>query len=209
MKFIKIICGYCKKEKELNINLYNNKIKYGNKNFYCSQQCYSKSRNRKCELKCENCDKLFYRNFSIVGVHNYCSRNCAAKINNRKFKKRKKIKFYFCINCKIDIKQGRKYCKKCLPIKDWSRITINDMHKLRKYQINSKIREMARNLYKKYYKTRFCYNCGYNKHVEICHIKPISSFNSNDTISKINDINNLISLCPNCHWELDNGLLKI
>ena len=51
-----------------------------------------------------------------------------------------------------------------------------------------------------------CNICGYDKHVEIAHIKSVSEF-SGDT--KINDINNLISLCPNHHWEFDNGVLDI
>lgn len=54
-----------------------------------------------------------------------------------------------------------------------------------------------------------CSNCGYDKHVEVCHIKSISSFNNESKISEINDISNLILLCPNCHWELDNGILKL
>ena len=29
------------------------------------------------------------------------------------------------------------------------------------------------------------------------------------TIEEINNINNLIGLCPNHHWEYDNGLLEL
>ena len=49
-----------------------------------------------------------------------------------------------------------------------------------------------------------CEQCGYDKHVEVCHIKPIQSFPSQTAIDIINDISNLIVLCPNCHWEFDN-----
>lgn len=49
-----------------------------------------------------------------------------------------------------------------------------------------------------------CKSCGYSKHVEICHIKSISEFEDNSLISEINDIKNIIQLCPNCHWEFDN-----
>ena len=27
-------------------------------------------------------------------------------------------------------------------------------------------------------------------------------------LSKINDPKNLLPLCPNCHWEYDNGIIK-
>lgn len=54
-----------------------------------------------------------------------------------------------------------------------------------------------------------CAICGYDIHVEICHIKSVSSFNSSAKLSEINDINNLIYLCPNHHYEFDNGLVKL
>ena len=54
-----------------------------------------------------------------------------------------------------------------------------------------------------------CSICGYDKHSEIAHIKPVSSFDDNALIKDINNPDNLIALCPNHHWEYDNGLLEI
>jgi 5-methylcytosine-specific restriction endonuclease McrA len=54
-----------------------------------------------------------------------------------------------------------------------------------------------------------CANCAYEKHVEIAHIKPISEFDPSAKIREVNDIDNLIPLCPNCHWEFDYGDLTI
>jgi len=54
-----------------------------------------------------------------------------------------------------------------------------------------------------------CHSCGYDKHVETCHRKPISSYPRCALISEINDPNNLMLLCPNCHWEYDNGSLVV
>ena len=54
-----------------------------------------------------------------------------------------------------------------------------------------------------------CRNCGYDKHYEICHIKPIKDFPKDTLISVVNDPTNLMPLCPNCHWEFDRGLLKV
>ena len=54
-----------------------------------------------------------------------------------------------------------------------------------------------------------CHNCGYDKHVEICHIKDIANCDLNTTLKEINDPNNLIQLCPNCHWEFDKGILDM
>ena len=53
-----------------------------------------------------------------------------------------------------------------------------------------------------------CFCCKYNKHVECCHKKAISSFNPDTLISIVNHIDNLVWLCPNCHWEFDNGILS-
>jgi len=32
---------------------------------------------------------------------------------------------------------------------------------------------------------------------------------NNPTIDEVNDINNLVGLCPNHHWEVHNGLIDI
>lgn len=52
-----------------------------------------------------------------------------------------------------------------------------------------------------------CAICGYSNHIEIAHIKAVSEFDDNTLISEIDNSSNLIGLCPNHHWEFDNGLL--
>jgi hypothetical protein len=59
------------------------------------------------------------------------------------------------------------------------------------------------------YKEIKCAVCGYDKYVDVAHIKSVSSFSEDTLIYEINDIKNLIGLCPNCHWEYDNGLLVL
>jgi len=54
-----------------------------------------------------------------------------------------------------------------------------------------------------------CIICGYSKHVEVAHKKAVSDFSDDTPVSEINSIENLIALCPNHHWEYDNGILKI
>ena len=54
-----------------------------------------------------------------------------------------------------------------------------------------------------------CKVCSYSAHVEVCHIKGISEFPKETLLSEVNNLDNLIYLCPNHHWELDNGLLKL
>lgn len=49
-----------------------------------------------------------------------------------------------------------------------------------------------------------CNVCGYDKHVEVAHIRSISSFDDNILVKHVNDVSNMVYLCPNHHWELDN-----
>jgi predicted restriction endonuclease len=54
-----------------------------------------------------------------------------------------------------------------------------------------------------------CVVCGYNLHVEVAHKKAVSEYDDHITIKEINSIENLIGLCPNHHWEYDNGLITL
>lgn len=67
----------------------------------------------------------------------------------------------------------------------------------------NKIRHQARTVAFNFYSEKKC-KCGYDKHVEVCHIKAIKDFDIDAPINEINSIDNLELLCPNCHWEKDN-----
>lgn len=140
----------------------------------------------------------------------FCSIHCAGKYYSKP---------RYCKNCKTIIGNNsytvKRYCDICNKthnknIKDWSKITILDFfNKLPIFQANARIRELARMAYKRANLSRVCKNCGYSKFIEVCHIKPIASFEKTTTINIVNHITNLIGLCPNCHWELDHGLLTL
>lgn len=70
---------------------------------------------------------------------------------------------------------------------------------------HTKIRRNARAKCSMAGKLKKCEKCGYDKHVEVCHIKQISSFSEDTDISIVNDFSNILILCPNCHWEHDNA----
>ena len=73
----------------------------------------------------------------------------------------------------------------------------------------SAIRKNAQKVFENSNKEKCCQICGYSKHYEIAHIKSVSSFSDDALIKDINAEDNLIALCPNHHWEYDNGLLKL
>jgi hypothetical protein len=54
-----------------------------------------------------------------------------------------------------------------------------------------------------------CQNCNYSKCVELAHIKAIANFSENTLLKEINHKDNILSLCRNCHFELDSGLLLL
>jgi len=140
----------------------------------------------------------------------YCSRSCAAKKNNKDFPKRKEEGL--CRGCNCQIPASSTFCKKCYLERfqvDWDKITYGEVKSQRIYQRNSRVRDLARALVKKENLERICENCGYNKHVEVCHKKGISTFTDDTLISTINSKENLVLLCPNCHWEFDKGLLNL
>lgn len=73
----------------------------------------------------------------------------------------------------------------------------------------SSIRKLAEKIYTDSNKPLKCAICGYDKHVEIAHIKAVSDFEDSAIIAEINSIDNLIALCPNHHWEYDNGIINL
>lgn len=148
---------------------------------------------------------------SNIRQKKFCNHSCSAAYNNS----HKEKTAYYCPKCGDLMGFGylykrKKCCEKCNPnVKNWSEITYGEAKNRRGYQVNSRIRELARIYYAQEHKETVCMNCGYSKHVEIHHIKSISSFSDDTPISTINSPENLIALCPNCHWEADNGLLDI
>ncbi len=129
----------------------------------------------------------------------FCSRSCASITNNTS-KPKRKAKMTSCISCGRTTVRRRRLCDEC---------TVPDMSLQEAMYtkhgpasasalVRSRARSVARDL------ERVCANCGYTKHVEVCHIKPISSFSLDTKLSVINDMSNLVLLCPNCHWEFDH-----
>lgn len=169
--------------------------------------------------KCANCHKGIRRRpselkNSITGNH-FCSRTCSASYNNKAFPKKRKnttttITPKICNKCQSVFFTPRKsLCHKCSSGLNKDRLLSNVIydrhHKSSAYAF---VRTRARAIAKKL-GWKSCRNCEYDKHIEICHIKPISDFPYDSMLSDINNKSNLIPLCPNCHWEFDNNLFQI
>lgn len=104
------------------------------------------------------------------------------------------------------------YCKKCRDEKN--KIENKTIKELKKDGNANKygypmIRQDSRRKYIKSNKPMKCHVCGYDLHIDVCHIKDIKNFEENTLIKIVNDLNNLIALCKNHHWEFDNGYLEL
>ena len=159
----------------------------------------------KLEVYCKNCNISFLKRASEIKRKNvknhFCSRRCAVTYNNILFPKRPHNNL--CRKCgNRTIKSDHKFCKNCSPLglKPLSEQTLEEAGR-------NSLRYNAINVLKD--RSKICVNCGYDKAVDCCHIKPVSSFKKESLLSEINHPTNLIFLCKNCHWEFDHGMLKL
>lgn len=141
----------------------------------------------------------------------FCTRSCAAKYNNRTSPKRKTRRR--CLKCDSLVDHwSDRYCQQHIQERE-------DNHPKNKtigeYRLASRlkghhptsthasIRGLARS-WLKHLRELPCARCGYDKHVELAHIKAVTEFPDEALLSEVNCETNVIQLCPNCHWEFDN-----
>lgn len=139
----------------------------------------------------------------------FCSKSCSAKITNKEHIRRKKTKQ--CKKCECLILTRQTYCKDCIKTisyiedKTIKEAVYTKHHRSSAFAlVRSRARTIAKNN-----RMNSCKICGYNKHVEIAHIIPISTFPEETLLSEVNDITNLVALCRNHHWEFDRGEIKL
>lgn len=168
-------------------------------------------------IKCKECNKEFISNKK--DNRKFCSISCSTIYNNKKCKKIKTKRL--CTKCGASVKSYRnslceKHQKEYLEtrfefIKElslddyWKRKSLENLHISSK---NAHIRGLCRSWLKHLIK-KPCANCGYDKHVELCHIKALKNFSPDSKLKEVNSEENVIQLCPNCHWEFDKGFINI
>lgn len=131
-------------------------------------------------------------------LKSYCKK-CASLARIRKDK----------CSCGQDKDKRSKYCESCTVQNRIKYKTMKDIrHYGEKYGQSASF-NVVRGRARKSINVDCCQHCGYSKHVEVCHIQPIHTFSDDALIDDINRPDNLLFLCPNCHWEFDNGFLEM
>lgn len=162
-------------------------------------------------VECKNCGKL-------TENAKFCSRSCSVTQANLG-RARNPPKDRFCKKCGTNFRNKSKiyeslFCAECRKEMRITHLTLGEYRQKKSVAgkhaswLHAHVRIMNRN-HNKHLTLLPCRKCGYNKHVELCHIKPVASFPDEALLIDVNHINNVIQLCRNCHWEFDNGFLQL
>ena len=212
MKTLNLICEGCKMSFDKELKHYKSNLKKNpNTKFFCSKECQWKQQIKRQSVVCNNCGIGFDKLLSEIrkSKNHFCSRSCAVTFNNHITPKR--THFNKCAKCGgITNKPRARYCDICRPIESKlprNEKTIEEMMSNLQRSKYSYIRKHAREQTKD--RKQICIKCGYDKHVEACHIKGVGEFPKETKIKEVNDPKNLVLLCPNCHWEFDKGLFTL
>ena len=132
-----------------------------------------------------------------VRVKKFCNHSCSAIYNNLKRDKKVKVET-----------PKKERPKKFEYLEGLTKKELFDLRGIY-YKFRAIVRKHAHHTFMTSDKPKKCMECGYDKHVEVCHIKSVSEFEEGSLVTEINHIDNLIGLCPTHHWEFDNKLLQI
>ena len=136
-------------------------------------------------LQCDHCHAFFQRPSYMIDKYDtqFCSRQCSLAHHN-------KLRSIVSLNdCQVTTEQLQSSGKTNQQIRGI--ITSNNR------QRNRELKKLP------------CIVCGYTKHVQLAHVRPVHTFSSSATLREINAKDNVIPLCPNHHWEYDHDLLEL
>lgn len=164
----------------------------------------------KFSTECKQCNNNLLVSFYKLKENNFCNQTCANTYNNSISKKDRTS---CCNNClksftKTKDKVSNTCSQLCYMELGMKQRLMKDVIKRTDANKYDNIRQNARK-YSKYFYPTNCMLCGYDKHYEVCHVKDLKNFTREETIYEINNKNNLIHLCPNCHWEFDHNQIDI
>lgn len=172
---------------------------------------------------CKYCDEVIRildgQSAAEVRRKKFCDRACRNRYNNPLRRKKTDV----CKTCNKEFERYKtdggvwsisKNCKFCQSLGYGNSIafmmkTKEEVYRTYKTKFSARnaISGNAQVVYKNSNRPYTCVICGYAKHVDIAHIKSVADFDNSVPMSEINNISNLVALCPNHHWEFDNNQL--
>jgi hypothetical protein len=173
-------------------------------------------------VQCATCNVEFNKNLSEIKKtkNNFCSRACSATFNNAGKRRHPPRTCQTCSCSYVRTKTHRsfKYCVECVThihstndIKNMTKKEYQERESVKGKHpswLNAHIRNFNRS-WNSDLRSKPCQKCGYSTHVELAHIKAIHEFSEDSLLSEINNPSNILVLCPNHHWEFDNGILLL
>lgn len=166
---------------------------------------------------CLTCGNILHikdnENTTEVKRRKFCNKTCSAKTLNlgvRRNYKGGETNLCLCGEQKQKKSQKCVSCKK----KEYDNLSLATILKDGKYSSTklTNVRRRARQILLESNKIKHCSLCEHSDFdtiVEACHIKSIMSFDLQSLVLEINDINNLVWLCPSHHALYDKGLIKL
>lgn len=170
---------------------------------------------------CKNCHKVIEvgpdQKVHDIRKRVFCSLSCNAVYHNTG-KVKKHLEKKVCIKCNNVFTATRdetgyfsksKRCPTCMDSSIMDTRTKKQIFEICSswQSARSAIRKHASKIYARNNRPKCCAVCGYQKHYDISHLTSVSDFSEDSLITEINDINNLIALCPTHHWEYDHNVL--
>jgi predicted restriction endonuclease len=161
------------------------------------------------EVRCKECDECF--NGKVSKNRKYCSPKCSNKsqsISSGSY--RNGNRYNECPRCEGEKYKKSDLCQSCRKIKNQKEALSKSISAYRNdnsLRPNSKIRKWGRKVLKRSDRKEECQVCGFDKIVEVSHLKPICEFSDHDLMSDVNNLENLRYLCPNHHRMFDEGLI--
>lgn len=177
---------------------------------YCSFTCRIQYKHKKpVMIPCPVCGKMFQQKRNTQCCSHTCASSLRVQVHIKKIPQR------VCRACHVTFKSAsRAFCNTCIESKRSrykkfnyrlpSEMCLKDVIKREGANRYDIIRFWARNSILNIEQAK-CEKCGYSKHVEVAHKKAISKYPEDSSIATVNSRDNIMLLCPNCHWEFDHS----
>mgnify|MGYP003588024968 FL=1 len=200
-------CSNCNSDVVRDTRSINRSRARGDKRVFCSKRCMGEYKVKDALIyECTICSKKFTRRTNKRDKYLYCSRSCS----NRGVPRRKPIQRN-CPTCGKAQGTSGLVCESCRTRKRWDETTtLADWREAyTTASFHAKIRGHSRGIYLASGLPYACAICGYDTIVDVAHIKDIREFDLDTPVVVVNDIKNLVTLCPTHHREFDKGLIRL